>query len=358
MISFPMIPEVEISLLLLIFLGFAVGVIKGFVGVGGGFLVTPALIIIGLPASFATGTSLMWVVGSSIIGSLRHRELGNIDLKLGVIILVSAMGGVELGVRLLNWVRDIGIAEEVVLGVSIVILFVVGAYMLRESLKRKAQLDRMRKAGEKLPPPVAGLTTISQKLQKLNIPPMIHLKRAQITISLWLMVIIGIFTGILAGLMGVGGGFIMVPSMVYLLGIPSFVAVGTDMFQIIFSGLYGAIRHTMSGNVEIFTAFIMILASSVGVQLGALVTKYARGVSMRFTLGIAIFFAVIGSILKLLSFILPTDTTWLSTSSVIITFGGAGLVLVFILWLFIMGVSYQRGRPVPDWAVSLVARED
>ncbi len=358
MISFPMIPGVELNLLLLIFLGFAVGVIKGFVGVGGGFLVTPALIIIGLPASFAAGTSLMWVVGSSIIGSLRHRELGNIDLKLGGIILVSAMAGVELGVRLLNRVRDVGVAEEVVLGLSIVILSVVGAYMLYESLMRKAELDRMRRAGEKLPPPVAGLTSISQKLQKLNIPPMIHLKKSKITVSLWLIVVIGVFTGILAGLMGVGGGFIMVPSLVYLLGISSFVAVGTDMFQIIFSGLYGAVRHTMSGNVEIFTAFIMILASSVGVQLGALVTRYARGVSMRFTLGIAIFFAVIGSILKLLSFILPTDIVWLSTTSVIITFGGAGLVLVFILWLFITGVSYQRGRQVPDWAVSLVARED
>jgi len=358
MISFPIIPGVEISLLLLIFLGFAVGVIKGFVGVGGGFLVTPALIIIGLPANFAAGTSLMWVVGSSIIGSLRHRELGNIDLKLGVIIIVSAMGGIELGVRLLNMVRDMGVAEEVVLTVSIVILLSVGTYMLCEALKRKAELDRMVKGDEKLPPPAAGLTSLSQKLQSLNIPPMIHLTRAKITISLWLIIIIGFFTGVLAGLMGVGGGFIMVPSMVYLLGITSFVAVGTDMFQIIFSGCYGALRHAMSGNVEIFTAFVMVLASGVGVQLGALATKYARGVSMRFVLGIAIMFAVIGSILKLLFFILPVDTAWLSTSSIVITFGGAALVLVLILWLFTIGVSYRRGHHVPDWAVSLVARED
>ena len=358
MISFPMIPGAEINLLLLLFLGFAVGVIKGFVGVGGGFLITPALIIIGYPANFATGTSLMWVVGSSIVGSLRHRELGNIDIKLGVIILASAMVGVEIGVHILNWVRDIGMAEEVVLLVSVVVLFIVGTYTLLETIKRKTQLDQMRKRGEDLPPQKAGLTSISQKLQKLNIPPMIHLKRANITISLWFMVIVGLLAGLLAGLIGVGGGFMMVPSMVYILGIPSFVAVGSDMFQIIFSGLYGAIRHTMSGNVEIFTAFVMILTAGIGVQLGALATKYARGVSMRFALSLAILFAVVGTILKLISYLMPADVTWLGTASIIVTFGGAGMVLVFILWLFVIGVLYKRGRKIPDWAVSLVARED
>jgi len=298
------------------------------------------------------------VVGNSIIGALRHRELGNIDLKLGAILVVSLVGGVEIGVRLLNMHRDMGFAEEVVLIVSIIVLLSVGIYMLRESFKRKAQLDKIIKGKKELPPQMAGLTSISQKLQRLNIPPMIYLPKAKITISLWLIVIVGLFTGILAGLIGVGGGFIMVPAMVYLLGIPSFIAVGTDIFQIIFSGLYGAVRHTMSGNVEILTVFIMILASGVGVQLGAIVTKYARGVSVRLTLGIAIMFVVLGAMLKLLSCILPAYATLLNNSSMAITFGGAGLVMVLILGLLIMGIFYQKGRHVPDWAVSLVARED
>jgi len=358
MISFPTIPGVEINLFLLLFLGFAIGVISGFVGVSGGFLMTPALIVLGMPASFATGTSLMWVVGNCIVGSFRHRELGNIDVKLGMIILASAMAGVELGVRLLNWVRDIGIAEEVVLVVSVVILFIVGVYTLRETIRRKAQLDLIRKRGEKLPPSSIGLTKISRKLQELDIFPMVHLRRAKITISLWPLVMVGFFVGFLSGFMGVGGGFIMVPSMVYILGIPSFVAVGTDMFQIIFSGLYGAVRHTMSGNVEIFTAFIMILTSSIGVQMGAIATRYARGVSMRFTLSFSILFAIVGAILKLFFFTLPGAANWIDIASVITTFGGMVLVLVLILWLFIMGVSYQRGKKVPEWAVSLVAREN
>ncbi len=351
------ISGVELNLLLLIFLGFAVGTISGFSGAGGGFLMTPALIVLGLPASFATGTSLMWVAGNSIVGSFRHRELGNVDMKLAIITLFSMMSGLEIGVRLLNTVRDRGVANEAVLAASILVLLLVGAYTFRESMKRKKELDQMHKAGEKLPPPVAGLTLISRKLQSLKIPPMVHLKTAKLTMSLWVVAMVGIFIGTLAGFIGVGGGFIMVPSMVYIIGAPSFVAVGTNIFQEVFSASYGAIRHSMSGNVEIFTAFIMVLSASVGVQLGAQATKYLRGVSMRFTLSFAILFAAIGAILKLLYFTLP-ETNWLSAASIMTTFGGTGLVLALILWLFLMGLSYQRGRKIPDWAVSLVAREE
>ena len=101
-----MIPGVEISLFLIIFLSLAAGVISGFVGVGGGFIMTPALIILGFPAQFAVGTSLIWIMGNSIIGTLRHRQLGNVDMKLGILMMVFTTGGVEMGVRVLNWTRD------------------------------------------------------------------------------------------------------------------------------------------------------------------------------------------------------------------------------------------------------------
>ena len=246
---------IEINIFLLVFLGLAVGIVSGFVGVGGGFLVTPVLIILGFPAHFAVGTSLTWIVGNSIIGTLRHRQLGNVDMKLGALMVVGTVCGVEVGVRILNWTRNMGLADEAVLSVSICMLLIIGVYTFWETRRRKAELDDMLRRKEKLPPDVREVS-ISSKLQRINIPPMIHFAKSRVTISLWLILAVGLFTGILAGFIGVGGGIIMVPFLVYLIGLPSFMAVGTDIFQVIFSAAYGCIRHTMSGNVIIFAAFI------------------------------------------------------------------------------------------------------
>ena len=112
MITFPELPGVDINILLLVFVGFGAGILSGFAGVGGAFIVTPALIILGFPANFAVGTGLAWVMGSSIVGAFRHRKLGNVDVKLGLVILVAAMGGMEVGVRILNLTRDAGLVDE------------------------------------------------------------------------------------------------------------------------------------------------------------------------------------------------------------------------------------------------------
>ena len=117
MTTFPMIPGVEINIFLLVFLGLAVGVVSGFVGVGGGFFMTPALIVLGFPANFAVGTSLTWITGNAVIGALKHGRLGNVDVKLGLVITAAAMGGMEVGVRILNWAKDIGLTDEIVLSV-------------------------------------------------------------------------------------------------------------------------------------------------------------------------------------------------------------------------------------------------
>lgn len=357
MITFPMLPGVEINLFLLIFIGLGAGILSGFAGVGGAFIVTPALIILGFPANFAVGTSLVWVVGKSIIAVLGHRQLGNVDMKLGVVLMVAAMGGMEVGVRLLNWARNIGLADEVVLSVSICMLLIVGLFTLSEGIARKRQLDKMLAKKEKLPPAMRA-TSLSRKLQDINIPPMLHFTKSRVTISLWIILAVGFFIGILAGLIGVGGGFIMVPSLVYLVGLPSFMAVGTDLFQIVFSAAYGSIRHTMSGNVIIFAAFIMVVASSIGVRFGVLVTRYVRGVSLRCILGISLLLFAVGTILKLLSLLLDKATSGLEIGSLAVTFGGMGIIVIMVVALFIVALRYQRGRHIPTWMESLVARED
>jgi len=357
MITFPELPGIDISIFLLIFIGLGAGILSGFAGVGGAFIVTPALIILGFPANFAVGTSLTWVMGNSVVGALRHGKLGNVDTKLGLVLLVAAMSGMEVGVKILNWTRDIGLANEVVLSISICMLLIVGVSTLLECSARKRQLDKMLARGEKLPPAMRA-AYLSQKLQSINIPPMLHFAKSGVTISLWIILLVGFLIGMLAGLIGVGGGFIMVPSLVYLVGLPSFMAVGTDLFQIIFSAAYGSIRHTMSGNVIIFAAFIMVIASSIGVRFGVLVTRYVRGVSLRCILGISILLFAAGTILKLSSILLEKATSWLEIGSLAVTFGGMGLIVIMVLALFIVARRYKSGRHIPAWVESLVAKED
>lgn len=347
---------VEINTFLLVFIGLAVGMLSGFIGVGGGYLMTPALIILGLPANLAVGTSLTWLVGNSIIGTLKHRQLGNIDMKLGLLMIPGMMCGVELGVRLLNWTRSTRLTEVAVLSTSTVILVVVGTYTFQEVRKRKAQLDETLKKGRRLP---SGeqLPSTAWRLQGLNMPPMVHFAKSTLAVSLWVILTIGFVTGMLAGFVGVGGGFIMVPSLIYFVGLPSFTAVGTSLFQIIFSASFGCIRHTMSGNVLIFHAFLIMLGSSIGTQFGALTTQYVRGISMRYLLVVSILLCVVGSILKLIDLLLAVPAPWLQAGAVVITFGGMGLVVAMIIVLYIMAIRYSHGQPVPAWIESLVAKD-
>jgi uncharacterized membrane protein YfcA len=356
MITFPMMPGVEINLFLLILVGLGAGILSGFTGVGGAFVITPALIVLGFPASFAVGTSLTWVLGNSVIGAFRHGRLGNVDMKLGLVLLVAAIGGVEVGVRILNGARASGLADEAVLSISIFILLVVGIYTLAESIMKKRKLDKMLARKEELPPDMRA-ASLSRKFQGINLPPRLHFVGSGVTMSLWILVAIGFFIGLLSGIIGVGGGIIMVPSLVYLVGLSSFMAVGTSLFQIIFSAAYGSIRHTISGNVIIFAAFIMVLASSIGVQFGASVTRYVRGISVRMVLGISALLFAAGAVLKLSS-VLREGAAWLETGSLAVTFGGLGLTLLMIIALFITALRYHRGRRIPAWAESLVAKAD
>jgi len=197
LITFAEMPGIDINIFLLVFIGLGAGILSGFAGVGGAFIMTPALIILGFPANLAVGTSLAWVMGNAIIGALRHRKLGNVDMKLGLVLMVAAMGGMEVGVRILNWSRNAGMADAVVLSISICMLLIVGIYTLSESLRRKRHLDRMLEKGER--PPALRATYLSQKLQGINIPPMLYFAKSGITISLWIILSVGFAIGMLSG---------------------------------------------------------------------------------------------------------------------------------------------------------------
>lgn len=166
-------------------------------------------------------------------------------------------------------------------------------------------------------------------------------------ISLFWLFFIGLAVGLIGGFIGVGGGFVRMPSMIYFIGVPSILAVGTDLFEIIISGAYGLIRHTMNGNVVIEISVVMLLGACIGAQIGALATRYVRGLSIRYILAYSVILSAIGSITKLVYLQTGSTISWMQTAANILTFGSTCLLMVMVLGLFIFGVMYRNGRRVP-----------
>lgn len=348
-----MLPGSEINLYLLIFLSLASGVISGFVGVGGGFIMTPALIILGFPAHYAVGTSLLWVTANSIVGTLRHRRLGNVDIKLSIVTIVFMICGFEAGIRALTAAKDAGLADAAVLIVALCVMLTIGSLTFWESVHTKSRLDRILKEHDSSQTNIDA-ASLASLVSRIRIPPVIYFPKSNVRISLWVLMVIGLLVGTLGGFIGIGGGFVMVPSMVYLFGVPSFIAVGTSLCQVILPSAFATIRYAMEGSVIFYAALIMICGSSIGVYFGALLTKYLREISMRFILASTIFIAILGSILKLIIVIAGSESPCLHNGMVAVTFGGLALVLCMLVGLFIAATRHRKGKYIPAWTESLV----
>jgi uncharacterized membrane protein YfcA len=343
----------HVSLVLLLFLGFAVGVVSGFIGVGGGFLITPALIALGFPGTVAVGTGLATIAGNSIVATARHRQLGNVDVKLAAMMVVGLLAGAEVGVRFVNWLKARGFADEGVLAASLLLTAFIAAFTGWETRRAKRQMDALRSAGLESPREVLTSRSDLQSWM-LRVPPIIYLPHSRVRVSLWMLVAIGFVGGTLSGFIGVGGGFVMGPAMIYLVGIPSHISVGTGLLQIIFSAGYGTIRHTMNGNVLIFASFLILLGGSLGTQIGALATRYVSGPAVRLVLALAVGIAAIGTAFQLASVLFDPAAGLLERFAQASLFGGLGVLMLSIIGLLALGLTRQRGGTVPDWALSLV----
>ncbi len=352
MISFAEVPGLEVSPFLLLFIGFAAGVVAGFIGVGGGFIVTPTLIVLGFPGTVAVGTSLANIAGNSVVATLRHRQLGNVDVRLGLTMVLGMLLGVEVGVRAVNWFKDQGLAEEGVLAVSLWAMAFVSIYTAWETRRSKRRMDEMASAGESVRREMVT-SQMAQRVQGIGLWPMVYLPRSRVRISMWALVAIGFFAGALAGFIGIGGGLVTGPALIYLVGIPSHITVGTNMLQIIFTGGYGTIRHTMSGNVLIFAAFLLLLGASLGTQIGTLATRYVTGPAVRFVLALAVGVSALGAAFKLADVISGETSLLLDIGAKVTLFGGMTVLVLSILSLLALGVLHQRGRRIPAWAQSL-----
>ncbi len=274
------ISDITISPLLLTGIGFLVGALGGFFGVGGGFLAGPLMLLLNIPGHFVVGTDLAHMTGNALVATRRHQSLGHVDLKLGILMVAGTMVGVEGGAWVIEYLKRQapGTLELVLSIIYLVLLLSIGTLVFLEGFRAtRLQVHQRMDAGDML-----TLTALSQRTQRLHLPPMVSLPASGISsISLWAVLAVGLVTGFLAGLLGVGGGFIRVPALIYLLGVPTHVAVGTDLFEIVFSAGYGTLTHALKGNVDILMALVMQVGAAVGAYLGALATRYISGPRLR-----------------------------------------------------------------------------
>jgi uncharacterized membrane protein YfcA len=278
------ISHAHVSPIYLVVVGFLIGVLGGFFGVGGSFIAGPALRLVGVDWNFAVGTDLAHIVGKSVVAAKRHRALGNVDLRLGLIMALGTIGGAEVGAQLIEVFKRAGNVNFVVSVVSIVIYLGISSFMLWESWKTLARSKRSTARKSKTP---AGKSDdsafqhVTKAIQRWRIPPMISLPVSGVTISLWIILLVAFVGGLCSGFLGGGAGYIRMPSMVYVLGIPTHLAVGTDLFEIIISASYGTFTHAVKGNVDILIALVMNTGAAVGAQLGAISTQYFAGPKIR-----------------------------------------------------------------------------
>jgi len=307
-------------------------------------MMTPALNMFGLPMPYAIGTDLTQMAGSSAISTMKHRKLGHVDFRLGLLMVLGTATGVEAGKHLILYMEDLGNVDLVVRYIYIVLLASLGLYMLKEARKSAAAGHTSTSSG------IAPQNTPSllvQKIRSLNIPPYISLPISGISrISIWIPIIIGFVTGVLAGLLGVGGGFIRMPALIYLMGVPTVVAIGTDLFEIIISGAYGCFTYAMVGRVEIMPAVLTLLGSSAGVQIGATATRYVSGAYIRHCFAITIILAGVAVALEQISqlFSLP----WLHISAIYMLLGVAGGMALLITVMFIRAKTKQDTLGIPQ----------
>lgn len=254
------IAEMPVNIFLILLLGGVTGVLSGMFGVGGGFLMTPFLIFLGVPPTVAVSSSANQIMASAFSGFLAHLRRANVDIKIGLVIIAGGLIGSSLGVGLFKWLRQIGQIDLVISLCYVFFLGTVGTLMAIESFNVIA-------ANKKGRPQKHNRLTLWVK--KLRLPFVMEFPRSEIEISILLPLAIGVFTGVLVSLMGIGGGFVMIPAMIYILGMPTSVVIGTSLFQIIFVTMNVTLLQAINTQtVDVVLAFLMLVSSVIGAQFG------------------------------------------------------------------------------------------
>ncbi len=281
------IAEMSANIFLLFGMGGGVGFLSGIFGVGGGFLMTPLLIFIGVPPAVAVGTEANQIVAASVSGVLAHWRRGNVDFKMGIVLLAGGIVGSSIGVWLFSVLRELGQIELVISLCYVVFLGIIGALMAVESARAMLPVRRGGRRRRKL----------HQHYWVHGLPLKMRFRRSKLYISALLPLGIGFVVGMLAAIMGVGGGFIVVPAMIYLLGMPTSVVVGTSLFQIIFVTANVTFLQAVNNfTVDVVLALLLLTGGVIGAQFGTRVGSRLRGEQLRGLLALIVL-AVCGKLL-------------------------------------------------------------
>jgi len=280
------IAEISVNVFALLGLGAAVGMMSGIFGVGGGFLMTPLLIFLGIPAPVAVGTEANQIVASSVSGALAHFRRGNVDLKMGFMLLIGGIFGSTFGVWLFKLLSALGQIDVVIRLSYVVFLGTIGTLMMIESIR---SIRHRRSVG-------SGRRRLHEHHWFHGLPFKMRFRRSKLYISGLLPFFVGAFVGILAAIMGVGGGFVMVPAMIYILGMPTSVVIGTSLFQIVFvTANVTFLQAYQNQTVDLLLGFFLIIGGVIGAQFGTKLGANLPGERMRFLLAAM----VIGVCLKM-----------------------------------------------------------
>jgi uncharacterized membrane protein YfcA len=276
----------HLSPLYLVIIGFAIGVMGGFFGVGGSFLAGPALFAAGLPMNFVVGTDMAHMVGKSIVATRKHSLLGNVDMKLGAIMAIATIFGVELGAQLIEILKKRSEVDLVVgITFSVVLIFISSFIGIESWQTLKSKRKGKKKPGVENPQAQKDVSVydgVPKTIHRFKLAPMISFPKSGIKqVSLWAVWGVAFIGGIFSGFLGGGAGYIRMPALVYVLGIPTHVAVGTDLFEVMISASYGTISHGIKGNVDIMIALVMHTGAAIGAQVGVSLTKYFVGPRLR-----------------------------------------------------------------------------
>jgi uncharacterized membrane protein YfcA len=271
------IAEVSVNAFLILGLGGLVGILSGMFGVGGGFLITPLLFVAGIPPPVAVATAASQIVASSFSALLAHLQRRNVDIAMGLVLLAGGLAGSALGIVVFNTLKELGQADLLIKFCYVAFLGVIGGLMLQESLRA---LHRAR----------SGAAPVRRRHRWVQgLPIKVKFRVSGLYISIIPPLLVGAFVGLLAAIMGVGGGFIMVPAMIYLLGMPTRVVIGTSLFQIIFvTGFTTLLHATTNQTVDIVLAVLLIIGGVIGAQVGARIGTGLRPENLRLLLSILV----------------------------------------------------------------------
>ncbi len=324
----------------LVILGFGVGIIGGFFGMGGGWMVTPGLNILGFPMAFAIGTDIAHMAGKSLISTARHARFGNVDYRLGLIMMGGTVAGFETGAQTVMWLERIGRVEPFVRGGYLALLSVIAAVIFTD-VARAMRKEREARSSGRPPDPNSNGIEWHKHLHRIRIPPVVDFKTAGIRCSVWLPVAVAFVTGLLAGVLGIGGGLVRMPALMYLVGCPTHVAVGTDLFEVAVSGLYGAASYSYKGRTELLAAVIMLVGAAAGAQIGTVATKYVHGYGIRLFFGFAVLGCAISMAFKLIGAAYPATAWFFDAAATVLILGLVAGLALYIVAKFLRGVRAE-----------------